>query len=223
MTQVFIRKTLVFLFSSAFLLANAATFGIPSRLDQSLGYSNGQFIGDYGTIMNCIHDIVKDENDMVVSLPAPRLVNELAVGTVDVGYALGISDERNAIATASNRMHTVELWFLSLNDNLSPMDLSGRTIATVRKSFFVSLIKDAGGEPLELLTYDQAIKMAGANRVDGAMVPHTVKSSLDERIVNELNKKVMDTIPIVAYVSKRSTQKGILLNRVNSAIAQCVE
>ncbi|MDT0603639.1 MULTISPECIES: transporter substrate-binding domain-containing protein [Thalassotalea] len=195
--------------------------GVNSSGGPDFFYQDNKIQGSIGEIFQCALDVSHIQYDSR-ALPVARLLFQLESGEIDIAVGLAKTINRSEIATYANPLLNISYFFITANPVLNKLsDLSDKQIAGLRHSNIIDMIENLNAIPHEVDSYVQAVKMATQSRVEGAILPITVLSNMDEKLLKGANIFQIDNKEISFYISHKTEDLARLLAQINQGISQC--
>ncbi|NMP31302.1 transporter substrate-binding domain-containing protein [Thalassotalea sp. M1531] len=197
------------------------TLGINSSTSKGFYYQDNKLHGEYGGQLQCVLDKLSIHFEQKL-LPVARLVASIETGVVDVAVGLARTVQRDKSGHYSEPVMTVPYALISGAVVFSSShDIRGKSLAVLRSSNMVPMAIEYGGKPHELSNYPQIIKMVLSKRVDGALVPENVISSLNKEQLDSIKFFILKEESVGFYVSRKSPHRQQLINLINANVQAC--
>ena len=189
--------------------------GINNTNNEGFYYEDNELKGELGRQLQCA---LNESNIAYKSrlLPLTRLMVMLESGGIDIAVGLAQTEQRDNSGIYTKPI--VELSFALVSGKSafkSSEEARGKTIATVRASNMVAMIKALNAKVYELSDYLQVISMLDNKRIDGAVLPVNIIAALNEERKQSFNYIILQTERIGFYISQRSDQVDMLLLRIS--------
>lgn len=192
--------------------------GITDAHPGALDYVSGKFEGALANEYQCSLDSLK-EPYRVIKRPQARILNNIAIGEVDIALPLAKTSGRSETANFAKAVFVDELMLLTKSPFEDPSDHPKKRFSLVRTASYHETILERGGSVIPVESYESALKMLLTDRVDATVVPSRAIEPYLE-LISSLNQQVYVQHPVGMYVKQ---SRPDLLAELNVTISECLK
>ncbi len=199
-------------------LCMGASIGVPEGMVENIiKLEQNTVSGQFGVLANCI----EAKSNIVFKwqiYPTRRLFTMVESNEIDIVYPMGMTQQRNEIATPSKPLYSSERFWVYMGKK---PDFNDKTlsIAVKRGSSQEDSLNKLGYSNLTLVKYDAILSMLDLKRVDAVLLPKEILTDL-VNASQHYQTQLLSKRDIVFYLSYNFAQKNLAV--INQAIDDCL-
>ena len=201
-------------------VAEEIIVGVGDRNGDALSVHNGKLVGSLSSYFQCPFD----RSGLTFELrlqPQVRNLYLLEKGEIDIALPLVSVSTRDKYAIFTRKMIDIPFHIYTREENSLSDDMSNYKFTVLRGSASADLVTQNNAKFEEVTSWLQALQLAQLGRFDGAVIPAPVIRNIDPGFLDGMKKIEFGAMPMSLYISKKSRDAEMLVQKLNAAIELC--